>query len=228
MPQQINLLKIQTYSESQGELLQAKSIYQSWGLIALIFIAFSGLKGYENQMLSSKSQFVQRQLQDKRAELVREKKRLAPPEKDASLAEQVKILETQVHSYQEVLAILEKTQHASESKNFSEYLTAISYKIVPGMWLSKFYVNTLNKDMLFQGKTTQPEFVSKFIKNITTAPVMRQQKFEVLKIVDPSETDKESRSVLTSTEGMENHPLASYRDFTLQAKAPVDINKEKK
>lgn len=227
MPQQINLLKLQRFSDAPGELLQAKSIFQALGIVTLIFIAFTGLKEYENQALNAKARVIQRQLQDKRAEITREKKRLAPPEKDATLGDQVRILETQVNSYQEVLAILAKTEKASSDKHFSEYMRAISRKIVPGMWLSKFYVNTLNKDMLIQGKTTHAEFVSQFIKNLATEPVMREQRFEVLKIVAPTETERESRSVLASSEGLENQPLANYRDFTLQAKAPVEPGKEK-
>lgn len=227
MPQQINLLKLQGFSDAPGELLQAKSIFQALGIVTLIFVAFTGLKEYENQALNAKARVIQRQLQDKRAEITREKKRLTPPDKDASLGDQIRILETQVNSYNEVLAILAKTEKAGTDKNFSEYMRAISRKIVPGMWLSKFYVNTLNKDMLFQGKTTQAEFVSQFIKSLTTEPVMHQQRFEVLKIVDPTETEKDSRSVLTSSEGLEKRPLANYRDFTLQAKAPVEPGKEK-
>ncbi|HVS25960.1 MAG TPA: MSHA biogenesis protein MshI [Burkholderiales bacterium] len=206
MSQQINLFS--PIFLKQKKYFSAMTMLQALGLILLGSLLFYGYLLFETRSLSTQAADTEKQSVNEQARLTKFSSEFSPAQKSAALDEQIKKLEAQVQSRQEVVAAI-KNGVIGNTDGYSEYMRAIARQSIQGWWLTGFSISGAGNEMVLKGGVLRPELVPLYVQRLNREPVMKGRQFAFLQINRPQQKS-----------GTKPVARAGYLEFNLQSVEP--------
>jgi hypothetical protein len=199
--QQINLYNADFAPKRDFSSLSA--LATAWGLAVLIVVAAvlatSARLEKVKQNLAQESQA----RSVAQAEMTRLATRLSSRRPDLELAAQLVRLENGLASRNEVM----RTLHAGvigDIQGFSEHLEAFARQTLSGLWLTGLEVSSAGRDVVIEGRATEPELVPGYVRRLNQEQVMQGHAFSQLEMQRPA-----------SGSGAKQHSQSKYIEFRL-------------
>jgi Tfp pilus assembly protein PilN len=214
--QQINLFN--PIFLKQKKLFSALTMAQALGLILAGTIL---LAVYVNAALSSlgrEADATTAQLKAAQSQLAQVSATYGPRKKSDALENEVKKMEAEIRSMQQVSETLHKGEFGNTS-GFAEYFRALSRQVVNGVWLTGFNVQSGGNEIGIQGRALQAELVPAYLNRLKSERVMQGKSFASLEMATPAEP-----AVRDSATSAKPVAPAGYVEFSLQSsRANADL-----
>lgn len=201
MSQQINLYNADFAPKRDYSSLSAAAI--AWGIAVLIVVAAvlvtTARVDKVEQSLAQESQA--RMIAQ--AEMTRLATQLSARKPDLVLAAELARLESGLASRNEVM----RTLHAGvigDIQGFSGHLEAFARQTLSGLWLTGLEVSSAGRDVVIEGRATQPELVPGYVRRLNQEQVMQGHAFSQLEIQRPA-----------SSSGAKRQSQSKYIEFRL-------------
>lgn len=178
MTQQINLFN--PIFLRQKKYFSMVTILQMLALVLVGMLSFYAYAAFQAKRLSADVDEVGVRLEAEKARLAKVTAELGPREKNQDLEAQVKNLEKQLKSREDILGV-QSGIAAGKGRGFSDYLLALSRQSVNGVWLTSISVGGEGGGkMVIDGRALRPDLVPDYIKRLSKENAMRGQNFSTL------------------------------------------------
>ena len=81
-------------------------------------------------------------------------------------------------------------QSENTFKGFSPYMKALSSRHIKGLWLTDFYVNEVDQELILMGKARRAELLPSYLKALSAEAVFQGRKFNAFRLTENA--DKKS------------------------------------
>ncbi|AKU21353.1 hypothetical protein [Massilia sp. NR 4-1] len=182
MSQQINLFN--PVFLKQKKVLTAVHMVQILGVLALLMVAWAAYTHYLLSGTERQAQVVRSQLLQNQSALEQAVRQYVPRAKSPSLEQEVKLMQTQLQSLQEIDALL---RHGTlgNTAGYAEYFRAFARQSVPGLWLTGVVIVGAGNQIALQGRAMQATLVPSYIARLKDEASMRGKTFARLEIGQP-------------------------------------------
>jgi len=199
--QQINLYNADFAPKRDFSSLPA--LATAWGLavlivVAAVFVTTARLDKLKQNLVQESQARVVAQ-----TEMTRLATQLAARKPDPELVAELGRLEDGLASRNEVM----RTLHAGvigDIQGFSEHLEAFARQTLSGLWLTGLEVSSAGRDVVIEGRATQPELVPGYVRRLNREHVMQGHAFSQLEMKRPE-----------SASGSKQHSQSKYIEFRL-------------
>lgn len=221
--QNINLLNLKLKKNLQPLSAQKMGKY----FILMFAVSVFAYSYFDYQLKKQEAEFAKIANKVKSQELVltQLQQQKKPQEKDPTLPYIIRQAESDIQGYQMILAELNLKD--KNKRRFSEYFESIAKNKIDGLWVNDFYVNNFSKEMEIGGGSTQPEFVSDFIKLLSQDKTMEEKKFQMLQMSEGQLASLNSPFTAGSNGGTAPNGEAQKAPF-LQFKLESNSNAQQK
>jgi hypothetical protein len=191
-----------------------------WSLLAVaIFLAgYSAYAAYAVHAPEARAKYYEQLLKHKRSEMADTVARYSPEGRNKQLEADVKNLESQLASRQEIWRALSSFELGTRS-GFADYLEAFSRRSVPGVWLTGFSIGGAGGDLTLRGRVLRPELVGVLLSALGQEPVMRGRKVTELKLQAGEETQPAPVAALTPGSARPAAVQLRFVEFSVNAPA---------
>lgn len=154
-----------------------------WALVALTIamLAYAAYVSYVIRGPEERSRFYESLLKSKRSEMADTVARYSPEGRNKQLEADVKTLEAQLASRNEVWRALNNAELGT-GVGFADYFEAFSRRAVAGVWLTGFSIGGAGGDLTIRGRVLEPQLVSTFLTALGQEQIMRGRKVIELKL----------------------------------------------
>jgi Tfp pilus assembly protein PilN len=216
MSQQINLFN--PIFLKQKKYFSAVAMVQALALVLIGSLLVSGYTFYQVARLGKEAVATKGRLASTQAQLDSIKAQYAPAAKNAALQEQIRKMEVEVQSLQQLSDILQKSEFGN-TKGYSDYLAAFSRQIGDGIWLTGLSLQGSGNEIALQGRALRPELVPGYITRLGREPVMQGKSFASLEMRVPQ---VEVPAVKDQPRPVRQIVPAAYIEFSLQSRGQTD------
>lgn len=208
MSQQINLYNADF--APKRDLSSLSALATAWGLAVLIVVAAVLAttarldKVKQNLVQESQARGVAQ------TEMTRLATQLAARKPDLQLAAELVRLENGLASRNEVM----RTLHAGvigDIQGFSGHLEAFARQTLSGLWLTNLEVSSAGRNVVIEGRATQPELVPGYVRRLNREQVMQGHAFSQLEMQRPA-----------SSSGTRQDSQSKYIEFRLSTLPVAD------
>jgi Tfp pilus assembly protein PilN len=207
--QQINLFN--PIFLTQKKHFSAVTMVHALGIILLAAVLLGLYANFERAGLVKEADATTAQLKAAQSQLAQVSATYLPRKKSEALENDVKKMEAEVRSLQQVSEILHKGEFG-DTKGFAGYLRALSRQVVNGVWLTGFNVQGAGNEIGIQGRALQPELVPAYLNRLKREQVMQGKSFSTLEMARPAEPAVKDGAA-------KPHTQAPYIEFNLQSSA---------
>lgn len=219
MSQQVNLFN--PVFLKQKKHFSALTMLQALGLILLGAVALSAFANYSLSRLRKDAAATSVQLQAAKNQLSLINAEYAPERKSKALEEEVRKLEAEMKSMQQVFDTLRNGDFGN-TKGYSEYLRAFSRQIVSGVWLTGFSIHGAGNDIQIQGRALKPEMVPSYVSRLKNEPIMQGKSFATLEMQQPNVDRAGSKQDNPAQVAARQRTFVEYIEFNLKSSGIVD------
>ena len=178
MTQQINLFN--PIFLRQKKYFSIVTILQMLALVLVGMLIFYAYASFQTKRLSGDVAEIGVRLEEEKARLAKVTTELGPREKNQDLEAQVKNLEKQLKSREDILGV-QSGMAAGKGRGFSDYLLALARQSVNGVWLTGISVGGEGgSKMVIDGRALRPALLPDYIKRLSKESAMRGQNFSTL------------------------------------------------
>jgi Tfp pilus assembly protein PilN len=181
--QQINLFN--PVFLKQKKLFSAVTMVQALGLILLGALLLGVYVNLGSSGLAREADATTAQLKAAQSQLAQVSAAYGPRKKSDALESEVKKMEAEIRSMQQVSEILQKGDFGNKN-GFAEYLRALSRQVVDGVWLTGFNVQAGGNEIGIHGRALQPELVPAYLNRLKREQVMQGKSFASLEMATPA------------------------------------------
>jgi hypothetical protein len=209
--QQINLFN--PIFLKQKKHFSAVAMVQALGIILLAAVLLSLYASFKQARLVKEAGATTEQLKAAQSQLTQVSAAYRPRKKSEALENDVKKMEAELRSLQQVSATLHQGEFGN-TKGFAEYLRALSRQVVHGVWLTGFNVQGAGNEIGIQGRALQPELVPAYLNRLKREQVMQGKSFSSLEMATPAEPVAKDGAAKPRTQ-------PPYIEFSLQSSAAL-------
>ena len=177
MTQQINLFN--PIFLRQKKYFSTVTILQALALVLVGVLSFYAYAVFQTNRLNKDVEEAGQRLEQERARLAKISLEFGPREKSKELETQVKDLEKQLKSSEDILGV-QAGVTAGQGRGFSGYLLAFARQSVNGVWLTSINVGEGGNKMMIGGRALRPDLVPDYIKRLSKEKAMHGQTFSTL------------------------------------------------
>lgn len=177
MTQQINLFN--PIFLRQKKYFSTVTILQALALVLIGTLGFYAYAVFQTNHLSKEVAEAGKRLDVEKNRLSKISANFAPHEKNKELEAQVKALEKQLKTNEDILGI-QAGVAAGQERGFSGYLLAFARQSVSGVWLTNISVGEGGGNMVIVGRALKAELVSDYIKRLSREKAMHGLTFSTL------------------------------------------------
>lgn len=177
MTQQINLFN--PIFLRQKKYFSTTTIVQALVLVLVGVLSFYAYAVFQTNRLSKDVEEAGQRLAQEKARLAKISVEFGPREKNKELEAQVKDLEKQLKSSEDILGV-QAGVAAGQGRGFSGYLLAFARQSVNGVWLTNINVGEGGNKMMIGGRALRPDLVPDYIKRLSKEKAMHGQTFSTL------------------------------------------------
>lgn len=182
MSQQINLFN--PIFLKQKKYFSAVTMVQALGLILLGCALLIGYSFYQSNRIKNEAAATAARLVAAQAQLAQITAAGQLRQKDRTLDEQIKKIEAEIKSMQQVFTTLRKGD-LGNTGGYSEYFRAFSRQIVPGLWLTGLTIQGAGNEIGINGRALRPELVPEYLGRLKHEHAMQGKSFASLEIQLP-------------------------------------------
>jgi len=175
--QQINLFN--PIFLRQKKYFSTVTILQALALVLVGVLIFYAYAVFQTKRLSKDVDEAGQRLEQERSRLAKISLEFGPREKSKELETQVKDLEKQLKSSEDILGV-QAGVTAGQGRGFSGYLLAFARQSVNGVWLTNINVGEGGNKMMIGGRALRPDLVPDYIKRLSKEKAMHGQTFSTL------------------------------------------------
>lgn len=169
MSQQINLYN--PIFLKQKKYFSAVAMLQS---LALVLAGVAGLYAYAVWQIGALDRLLadsERQLTERRAQLVRITREFSVQGRNKQLEDEVIRTEAQLQRRQELMADF-TTGVGGNAEGFSRYLTALAKQTVNGVWLTAITVSGKTNDLVLKGRVSSSDLMPAYVESLGKEPAL--------------------------------------------------------
>jgi cell division protein FtsL len=191
MSQQVNLFN--PIFMKQRKYFSLLTMLQALGLIVVGSLLFYAYALYQVGRLEKQALENTRQFQSDKARIEKFKAEFSAEQTNQQLQDEVQQLEKKF-SEQEQLVVTLKSGVIGNTLGYSEYMSAFSRQVVPGLWLTGFKVTGDGVQIGLNGAVTDGKLLPDYIQRLSREPIMRGKSFSTLQMQQVMSTpDKDSK-----------------------------------
>ena len=153
------------------------------GLALILFVAISGLRGWQLVRLQGELEAAQAALAGAVNETAAMVQRFGVQTEDQSLADSVRQLEEALQGKQVLLDFLEG-RDLGNTAGFSSLLADLSRYLVPGLRLTAIDLRSGGAGVLLSGQVAHAANVTLYLRNLSQSPAFAGKSFDNLRIED--------------------------------------------
>jgi cell division protein FtsL len=191
MSQQVNLFN--PIFMKQRKYFSLLTMLQALGLIVVGSLLFYAYALYQVGRLEKQALENTRQFQSDKARIEKFKAEFSAEQTNQQLQDEVQQLEKKF-SEQEQLVVTLKSGVIGNTLGYSQYMSAFSRQVVPGLWLTGFKVTGDGVQIGLNGAVTDGKLLPDYIQRLSREPIMRGKSFSTLQMQQVMSTpDKDSK-----------------------------------
>jgi hypothetical protein len=189
--QQINLY--QPIFRKEEKKFSTVAMLQSIGLVALGIVALYVFTWWQSEALKSELKRVEQNH-------VVASKRLADANQKfggqglSELDKEITRLESEIVAKQQIQEILKRGVF-SNTTGFSDYFASFARQRIPGVWLTGFDITGAAEQMMFSGRTTDPELVPRYMQKLSSEKRLAGIEFRTFQMNRPDPDPKKPESL---------------------------------
>jgi hypothetical protein len=186
MSQQINLFT--PVFLKQPKYFSAATMAQALAAVLVGALGIYAYTAYQNRTLEQVAKASEADLKLRREQLVKFGAQYSPSGGSKLLDEEVARMEASLRSRQELLARL-KGGEDTVTEGFSRYLSALSRRNVPGVWLTGFTLGGKGSPVTLKGRALRAELVPSYLQSIGSDETMRGRSVSELRLAAKEEAE---------------------------------------
>lgn len=214
MSQQINLYNPLFLRREKH--FSAAAILWSLLVVAVFLVAYGAYASYAVRATEERARYHEQQIKSKRSEMADTATRYSPEGRNRQLEADVRNLESQLASRQEIWHALNSLELGT-GNGIAEYLEAFSRRAVPGVWLTQFSIGGAAGDLTIRGRVLRPELVSVFLSALGEESVMRGRKVTELKLQSGEEAPLAAVAAVTAGSARPAAVAMPFVEFSVSA-----------
>jgi hypothetical protein len=182
MSQQINLFN--PVFLKQRKYFSLLAMLQALGLIVLGSLFIFGYALYQVRQLEKQSAASSKRYSAEQARFEQSVAEFSPQQAMQSLQAEIRQLEKDLAEQTRMVDTL-KSGSIGNTTGYSQYMSAFSRQVVPGLWLTGFKVTGDAAQISLSGGVVDPELLPVYIQRLGKEKVMRGKTFSTLQMQQP-------------------------------------------
>jgi Tfp pilus assembly protein PilN len=188
--QQVNLYRSQFRKQEQK--FSARAMLQAAAVVVAGIVLFYGLLVWQGSSLRRESAQLERQHAALTKQIEEVGKKAKPREKSQMLQQEVTRLERELAALAGIEGVLSRGMFTN-TRGYSEYLTALARQHVAGLWLTGFDIAGAGERMRLQGRTVDAALVPRYVQRLSAEQTLAGAEFQVFQMTRPDK-DKEKNA----------------------------------
>jgi hypothetical protein len=182
----------------QPKYFSAVTMVQALAAVFVGTLLIYAYTAYQNRTLEQVAAASESELKLRREELVKFGKQYSPSGGSKLLEEEVARAEARIKSHQELLANL-KGGGDTVTEGFSQYLSALSRRNQPGIWLTGFTLGGKGSPVILKGRALRAELVPPYLQSIGSDEALRGRSISQLKLAAKEEAQAPAAAPSTTS-----------------------------
>ena len=149
-------------------------------IVVVMLVAYAALLG-NKVVISNELDELQQQQQIVASELEQLQAKKTQLERDSNLDAEISRLQNSLKFRRRLLASIDPIDQLAES-GFSVHLQGLARQHIEGMWFTDIQLQTGGRQLVLMGKTQAPEYVPRYVQNLSREMVFAGHQFRVFRL----------------------------------------------